>query len=92
MKTKDQKRLEAEERNARTDPARRRAVRRGCPTGKRIVPSEKEARAELVGIVMRANLGRPNPNRRECRIYQCPQCHFWHFTSQPAPKRETRSA
>lgn len=84
------KKAKAEERNAATKPERRRKARGRCVTGKRIIPTAKEAQAELVGTIIRANRG--NAKRRECRAYQCPECGFWHLTSQPAPPpKEKRS-
>jgi len=67
-----------ENRRAATRPA---AAKSSCPTGKRMIPTEQEARAELVGTVIRKNRG--NQNRQECRWYLCPLCDTWHLTSKP---------
>jgi hypothetical protein len=83
---KARKRAEAEARNARTRPERRRAVRRrGCPTGKQRYATESAARTELVGTVIAKNRGKQQ--RRECRTYLCPMCGGWHLTSAPERRR-----
>ena len=50
-------------------------------TGKRVYPTERRARVELVGAVVAFNGGRRH--RREQRVYQCPSCKGWHLTSKP---------
>lgn len=62
----------------RVEPRAKPAVT--CPTGKRVLASEKEAQAELVGTLIGANRG--NPNRKETRWYDCPLCKGWHLTSK----------
>lgn len=78
---RETKRAEAQARNATTKPERRKAARRGCPTGKRRFVTEQYARAELVGTAIARNTGRNQ--RQECRCYQCPMCGGWHLTSKP---------
>ena len=83
-KPRAQKRAEAEARAALTPPERRRAARRGCPSGKRSYPTERDARVELVGAGVDRNRGRCH--RKECRAYLCPLCGSWHLTSAPLRK------
>jgi hypothetical protein len=54
-----------------------------CPTGKRRIPTEAQARADLVGAIIKANRG--SQKRRECRYYACDACGGWHLTSHPKP-------
>ena len=79
MKSREQKRAEAEARNAATPWERRKAARNGCPSGKVRYRSEHDARVELVGMLVAKNCGRNQ--RRERRVYQCPFCTGWHATS-----------
>ena len=78
---REQKRKEAQERNAATPPERKSARKDGCPSGKMILRTEKEAQTELVGALVRKNRG--NNRRKECRWYHCPLCGFYHLTSKP---------
>lgn len=82
---RETKRKEAEARNAATPPERR-STKPGCPSGKQILYTEKEAQTELVGALVRKNRG--NNRRKECRWYQCPLCGFYHLTSQPLKVKE----
>lgn len=57
---------------------------RRCPGGgKRCIPTEREAKAELVGAIIKANKG--SARRKECRYYLCGTCNTYHLTSMPAP-------
>lgn len=58
---------------------------RTCPSGKRRLVDEREAKTELVGAILKRNKG--SQRRRECRYYECPICKGWHLTSQPKPTR-----
>jgi len=78
------KRAEAEARNQATKPERKRAFRRGCPTGKRGFLTEHDARCELVGACVDRNRGRNH--RKEVRVYECPLCGAYHLTSKPERK------
>lgn len=49
--------------------------------GKRRFSTEREARAELVGAIIKRNRG--NQKRAECRVYLCDRCDGWHLTSKP---------
>jgi hypothetical protein len=76
------KREEAERRNAHALPENRKQTRQaGCPSGKTILRTEKEAQTELVGTLVRKNRG--NNRRKECRWYHCNLCGFYHLTSKP---------
>lgn len=103
-KRREEKRLDALERDAHTRADRRADARRrlhwdgryyrchnpdGSP-GKVVLFTEAEARAELVDTILRANRG--NARRKECRFYPCETCGFFHLTSQPAQPKEKRSA
>lgn len=79
---REQKRLEAEARNALTPPERRKSARRACPTGKVRFVDEHAAQVALVGAVVGRNRGKNQ--RREMRYYECPFCAGgWHLTSRP---------
>jgi hypothetical protein len=80
-RAREQRRREAQARNAVTSPHRRRAARRPCPTGKVRYADERAARVELVGLVISRNRG--DARRHERRVYQCPRCFGWHTTSKP---------
>lgn len=84
-RAREQRRRDAEARNALTPPQRRAAARRPCPTGKVRYRDEHQAKAELVGLVIARNLG--HANRQERRIYPCDRCHGWHTTSKPKKPR-----
>ncbi|HEY1178257.1 MAG TPA: hypothetical protein VGF17_19050 [Phytomonospora sp.] len=84
-RAREQRRAEAEARNAATKPERRASARRACPTGKRKL-TEHDAQCELVGAAIARNGGRAN--RRERRAYACPLCGSWHLTSKP-PRKAT---
>lgn len=76
------KKEEAQRRNAATPPEKRRTTRQeGCPSGKQILYTEREAQTELVGALVRKNRG--NNRRKECRWYHCPLCGYYHLTSKP---------
>lgn len=77
----EEKRLQAEIRNAATPPERRAVNQDNCPSGKQILRTEREAQTELVGAMVRKNRG--NNRRKECRWYHCPLCGFYHLTSKP---------
>ena len=57
---------------------------RRCPSGKRPYPTERDARVELVGAGVDRNRGRCH--RKECRVYECPLCGWFHLTSKPERK------
>lgn len=80
-RVREQKRREAIARNALTQPNRRAASRRPCPTHKVRYRDEHEARVELVGRIVSRNLG--SNRRHERRVYECPKCFGWHHTSRP---------
>lgn len=56
--------------------AREFAAAAPCPTGKKRLGSEEDARRAL-GQALTSTFG----HRREQRYYQCPQCGDWHLTS-----------
>lgn len=72
-----EKRREAEARNARSDPLRRAR----CPRSGKVKFTADQARAEIVGAVIKHSNG--NGRRRERRTYLCPGCGWHHLTSQP---------
>ena len=78
---REQKRTEAEARNALTPPERRRSARRACTTGKIRFATEHDAQVALVGAVVGRNRGKTQ--RHEQRYYVCPFCAGWHLTSRP---------
>ena len=79
---REQKRQEAQDWNTKTPVERRRSSRgKGCPSGKTILLTEKDAQTELVGTLVRKNRG--NNRRKECRWYHCPLCGYYHLTSKP---------
>ena len=85
-RAREQRRAEAEQRNAQTRPERRASARRPCPSGKRKL-TEHEAQCELVGAQVDRNRGRNH--RRERRAYVCPLCGgFYHLTSSPPRPKE----
>ncbi|GAB3884490.1 hypothetical protein [Terrabacter terrigena] len=86
-RAREQRRREAEARNALTPPERRASARRPCPSGKRKL-TEHQAQCELVGATVDRNRGRVH--RRERRAYQCPLCGAHHLTSKPQKKRRER--
>lgn len=51
-----------------------------CPSGKKLFLSEQEAWQRLCEV--RA-LCRKNGSTEPKRIYECPSCGYWHFTSTP---------
>jgi len=83
---REQKRLEAEARNAATKPERRKAARRPCPFGKEKFDTEHDAQVALVGCVVGKNRGKNQ--RREIRWYACPACGAFHLTSKPLVRSE----
>lgn len=87
-RSREQRRREAQARNALTPPQRRRAARRACPTGKVKYRNEHDARVGLVGAVIGKNRG--DQRRHERRVYECPHCAGWHLTS--AAYRPARSS
>lgn len=76
-----QRRAQAVERNAVTLPHRRRSWRRPCPRGKVKYATHHDAQVALVGAVVGRNKGKQN--RRETRVYECPECGYHHLTSIP---------
>lgn len=79
-RAREQRRAEAEARDALTRPERRASARRDCPTGKRKL-TEHDAQCELVGAQVDRNRGRTH--RKERRAYECPHCGWLHLTSKP---------
>ena len=87
-RAREQRRREAEARNALTPPQRRRTARLPCPTGKRKL-TEHDAQCELVGAAVDRNRGRNH--RKERRAYTCPICGFMHLTSKPEKTRPRKA-
>lgn len=56
------------------------------PKKKRRFSSERVANKALNKIWRDAIYGRRRSESIPCRVYRCPACHGWHFTSQPARK------
>lgn len=46
--------------------------------------TEREAKIALVDAITTRNAKGRN-QRKECRYYVCPVCHYWHLTSLPKP-------
>lgn len=57
-------------------------VKRECSSGKRIFLNRKMALMRLAF--------REKHDGVELRIYKCPECHSWHFTSQKVNKFKTK--
>lgn len=78
-RAREQRRREAEARNALTPPLRRRIARTGCPTGKKKFDVEVDAWTALGEHIVARTKG---ANRQERRVYDCDLCTGWHLTSQ----------
>jgi hypothetical protein len=70
-------------------------VRPRCPaTGKDQYPDRETAQAELDGVIARRTAGDQLPDQVEQRVFWCPFCWLYHFTSQrrgQPPKKQPRA-
>jgi hypothetical protein len=54
-----------------------------CPvTGKHAYPTEADARERLQHVWAHPTPGRSTRDRA-WKVYQCPECHWWHHGSKP---------
>jgi hypothetical protein len=58
---------------------------RCASSGKLKYRDEQDARAALVGCIMRRQAG--DRKRRETDVYECRACGRWHLTSMVQPRR-----
>lgn len=55
-----------------------------CSSGKKLFLTEAAAWQRLCEVrALCRKAGRTEPTR----IYECPECHYWHFSSTPRRKR-----
>lgn len=62
-----------------------------CPSGKHPFRGEAEALKELATTRFRrsAQHNGYRPDSVEERAYECPVCHWWHFTSSTGKRRRS---